>query len=451
MSAPPPSREASLALRSILSGAALGAGLLVGASVLARFSQSRRAARSLASRTALLSSSEVIILGCGSSTGVPRAACVTEHPIQCETCARAMQGPPETNRNWRGNPSLLIRYVHPRSVGDDPSTPPRHSNIQIDVCKTFLPAVLRWFPYYGVRTLDSVLITHEHSDACLGLDDIRSLQRYVLDEQGKPITPPRLPVHVSSHTFATMKQKFNYLIPKGAEEAAAEAAAANVVDRKVAQIDWPLMRPFLPFVTEGLEVLPLPVLHGEDYVSLSFLFGTGLGKQDGKQACLYMSDVSRIPQPTWDFLCTGKLPTPPAATVAGTDSIETTSAASAASAASFYERFNSPASYALPSSSPSEWKILPAQPVHPGEGAPRIELLVIDALFPKLVHNTHFNLQQALQFIQRLHPRKALLTGMSDLFLYERDNAELKRRRASGELTVDVELAYDGLRFPINL
>jgi phosphoribosyl 1,2-cyclic phosphodiesterase len=76
---------------------------------------------------------------------------------------------------------------------------------------------------------------------------------------------------------------------------------------------------------------------------------------------------------------------------------------------------------------------------------------VIDALFPLFSHNTHFNLPQSLQFIERLQPRRALITGMSDLFEYHRDNEELQRRRRAGEFTVDVQLAFDGLRVPLNL
>lgn len=350
----------------------------------------------------------------------------------------------------RGNPSLLLRFVHP--PGDDTggeaadrTQPPRHSNIQIDVCKTFLPSVLRWFPYYGVRTLDSVLITHEHADACLGMDDIRSLQRYVVGPDGEVITPARLPVHVSTHTLKTMKRKFGYLVPseEDAEGDAKEESVVGVprIERRVAQIGFPVMRPFLPFLTHGLEVLPLPVLHGEDYVSLGFLLGTGLGQRADREAVLYISDVSRIPEATWQYLCTGQLPTPSAH-----------AASLPAHAIAFYERFNSCSAHPLPAHQ-SKWSLMPDEPESPqeGGGGPKIALLIIDALFPKLDHNTHFNLDQALTFIQRLKPKRALLTGMSDLFLYERDNPELKRRRASGELTVDVELCHDGLRLPVNL
>lgn len=37
--------------------------------------------------------------------------------------------------------------------------------------------MLRYFPYYGVPTLDAVIITHDHADACMGLDDLRGVQK----------------------------------------------------------------------------------------------------------------------------------------------------------------------------------------------------------------------------------------------------------------------------------
>lgn len=39
--------------------------------------------------------------------------------------------------------------------------------IVIDVGKTFLPAALEWFPKYGLRRIDAVLITHAHADGML--------------------------------------------------------------------------------------------------------------------------------------------------------------------------------------------------------------------------------------------------------------------------------------------
>jgi phosphoribosyl 1,2-cyclic phosphodiesterase len=38
------------------------------------------------------------------------------------------------------------------------------STIVIDVGKNFYTAALEWFPKYGLRHIDAVLITHAHAD-----------------------------------------------------------------------------------------------------------------------------------------------------------------------------------------------------------------------------------------------------------------------------------------------
>jgi phosphoribosyl 1,2-cyclic phosphodiesterase len=42
--------------------------------------------------------------------------------------------------------------------------------IVIDVGKNFQAAAVEWFPKYGLRRIDAVLITHAHADGALRLD-----------------------------------------------------------------------------------------------------------------------------------------------------------------------------------------------------------------------------------------------------------------------------------------
>lgn len=64
-----------------------------------------------------------------------------------------------------------------------------------------------------------------------------------------------------------------------------------------------------------------------------------------------------------------------------------------------------------------------------------LDLLVIDALrFKK--HPTHMSLDQSLDYIERLKPRRALLTHISH---------DIKHEETSGHLPAGVEIAYDGL------
>lgn len=66
-----------------------------------------------------------------------------------------------------------------------------------------------------------------------------------------------------------------------------------------------------------------------------------------------------------------------------------------------------------------------------------LEVLILDALRPK-PHPAHFSLDEALDVIQRLRPRRAYLTHMAHEMDYE---------RISALLPSNVELAYDGLKF----
>ncbi|HEY1187831.1 MAG TPA: MBL fold metallo-hydrolase [Gemmata sp.] len=67
-----------------------------------------------------------------------------------------------------------------------------------------------------------------------------------------------------------------------------------------------------------------------------------------------------------------------------------------------------------------------------------LDVLVIDALRPGKPHFSHFGLDQALEVIARVKPRKAYLTHMAHTMEYE----ELMRT-----LPPNVEPAYDGLKF----
>ena len=64
-----------------------------------------------------------------------------------------------------------------------------------------------------------------------------------------------------------------------------------------------------------------------------------------------------------------------------------------------------------------------------------LDLLIIDALRFKS-HPTHMSLDQALGYIRRLKPRRALLTHISH---------DIKHAETSEHLPEGVEIAYDGL------
>ncbi|XP_015890668.3 putative hydrolase C777.06c [Ziziphus jujuba] len=204
--------------------------------------------------------SEIIFLGTGTSEGIPRVSCLTNPLKTCEVCSKAAE---PGNKNKRLNTSILIRY-RPSSE--------RSNNILIDAGKFFYHSALRWFPAYGIRTIDAVIITHSHADAVGGLDDLRDWTNNV---------QPYVPIYVAPRDFEVMKKTHYYLVDTSVilPGAAVSDLQFNIIHKD-------------PFTVHGLKITPLPVWHGQGYRSLGFRFG---------DIC-YISDVSEIPEETYPLL-----------------------------------------------------------------------------------------------------------------------------------------------------
>jgi phosphoribosyl 1,2-cyclic phosphodiesterase len=91
---------------------------------------------------------------------------------QCVLDRSSVTMPPDQNPNYRNNPSILIRHVTQRKPDSSNSSSSDVKYVQIDACKTFREGVLRWYPRHGVTSLDGIVLTHDHADAILGLDDV---------------------------------------------------------------------------------------------------------------------------------------------------------------------------------------------------------------------------------------------------------------------------------------
>ncbi|KAG2303988.1 hypothetical protein Bca52824_032639 [Brassica carinata] len=332
--------------------------------------------------------SALIFLGTGCSSAVPNAMClIQKSDPPCYVCSQSLSIPPEKNPNYRGNTSLLIDYC--------PSDDGKHKYIQIDVGKTFREQVLRWFTLHNIPQVDSIILTHEHADAVLGLDDIRSVQPFspTNDIDPTPIFVTQFamdrsnnyylwnfqfdPFEVLTITFSlktSLAVKFPYLVQKKLKQ--------GQEVRRVTQLDWRVIEEDCdkPFVASDLSFTPLPVMHGEDYVCLGFLFGE-------KSRVAYISDVSRFPPST---------------------------------------------EYVLSKS-----------------GGGQLDLLILDTLYKTGSHNTHLCFPQTLETIKRLCPKKALLIGMTHEFDHHKDNEFLEEW--SKREGISVKLAHDGLRVPIDL
>ncbi|KAG6581849.1 hypothetical protein SDJN02_20150 [Cucurbita argyrosperma subsp. argyrosperma] len=203
--------------------------------------------------------SEIIFTGSGTSEGIPRVSCLTDPVKKCPVCFKAAE---PGNKNRRLNTGILVRYAGPSGT----------RNILIDVGKFFYHSALQWFPTFGIRTIDAVIITHSHADAIGGLDDLRDWTNNV---------QPSIPIYVAQRDFEVMKKTHYYLV-----DTSVIAPGAAVSDLQFNII------PEEPFVVSGLKVTPLPVWHGRGYRSLGFRFGN---------VC-YISDVSEIPEETYPLL-----------------------------------------------------------------------------------------------------------------------------------------------------
>ncbi|GMH14230.1 hypothetical protein Nepgr_016071 [Nepenthes gracilis] len=214
---------------------------------------------SVSKDTVSIQQAEIIFLGTGTSEGIPRVSCLTDPIKTCPVCAKAIE---PGNKNRRRNTSILICY--PGSSG--------RRNVLIDAGKFFYHSALKWFPTYGIRALDAVIITHSHADAIGGLDDLRDWTNNV---------QPYIPIYVAMRDFEVMKKTHYYLVDTSViiPGAAVSELQFNIIEEE-------------PFVVHDLKFTPLPVWHGHGYRSLGFRFGN----------ICYISDVSEIPDETYPLL-----------------------------------------------------------------------------------------------------------------------------------------------------
>jgi phosphoribosyl 1,2-cyclic phosphate phosphodiesterase len=114
---------------------------------------------------------EVRILGCGTSSGVPR---VGNDWGSCD---------PSNPKNRRRRVSILVSHERAKILVD---TGP-------DLREQLLDA--------GVTGIDGVIWTHDHADHCHGIDDLRQLYH----SRGRPVDGYARPA-----TFDLLKQRFAY-------------------------------------------------------------------------------------------------------------------------------------------------------------------------------------------------------------------------------------------------
>jgi phosphoribosyl 1,2-cyclic phosphate phosphodiesterase len=176
----------------------------------------------------------LLILGSGTSTGVPMIGC------HCPVCRS------DDPRNQRSRCSALIRCggVH----------------ILIDTATDLRFQALR----EGLQQIDAVLYTHTHADHVHGIDDLRSFNRR--DQQS-------IPLYGSPECVATLQQSFPYIFLPGDNSSFRPRLRLETING--------------PFLIGSVPIIPLAIGHGEEQV---------LGYRIGNLA--YLTDCNRIPAAT---------------------------------------------------------------------------------------------------------------------------------------------------------
>ncbi len=172
-----------------------------------------------------------VILGSGTSVGVPMVACT------CEACQS------DDPRDQRYRASALIQWPE--------------GTVVIDTTPEFRLQMLR----EQVMRLDAVLLTHNHADHVHGLDDIRPFTLR---------TDRAMPVYGNADTLDWVRQHYAYVW-----EAKQLGGGLPKMDLHVADA---------PFTVRGVTFTPIPVLHG-----IVNAFGFRVGD------LAYIPDVSEIP------------------------------------------------------------------------------------------------------------------------------------------------------------
>ena len=185
---------------------------------------------------------EMILLGTGTSTGVPAIGC------QCAVCTSSER------RNQRTRCSVILGAPG--------------GNLLVDTPPDLRSQLLR----EGIGVVHSVLFTHEHADHIFGLDDLRLFQFYL----GHAV-----PLFCEEAVEERIRQSFDYAF----------------VDRKPTHPGATPQLTFERIGTEPFEVLGLPVIpirlqHGPRFQVLGFRFGN----------VAYCTDTNEIPDDSMRLL-----------------------------------------------------------------------------------------------------------------------------------------------------
>jgi ribonuclease BN (tRNA processing enzyme) len=147
----------------------------------------------------------------------------------------------------------------------------------------FREGALRWFPERGITSLDAIVLTHGHMDAVAGLmtsEAFRNMSKLPSRrDNGQKRRPesrtcPR--VHLSQTCLDDVAERFPWLFPNQQQanlryKNRRTSLSLNGTLPRLTSKSSNLRVP----VVEGLTIVPLPVMHGEDLICFpGFTFTT---------------------------------------------------------------------------------------------------------------------------------------------------------------------------------
>lgn len=118
---------------------------------------------------------EIVILGCGSSIGVPVIGC------ECDVCISSSQF------NMRMRSSVLI-------AGDN-------ANVLIDAGFDIRHQLIK----NGIKNIDALVITHDHADHVSGIDDLRVFPL---------LHNKRVDLYITEQAYLPLEARYHYLFSK---------------------------------------------------------------------------------------------------------------------------------------------------------------------------------------------------------------------------------------------
>ncbi|MFT5302549.1 MAG: phosphoribosyl 1,2-cyclic phosphate phosphodiesterase [Mariniblastus sp.] len=187
-------------------------------------------------------SGQLILLGTGTSVGVPAIGC------GCDVC---QGGKP---KNQRSRASAILGLPE--------------GNLLIDTSPDLRTQLLR----EKIGIVHSVIYTHEHTDHLMGFDDLRLFQFYL----GHAV-----PIYCNEQVDQRLRKAFDYAFQDGAHTHVGAAPAIDMIPIDTAPIE-----------ILGATVIPIPLKHGPRFNVLGFRVGN----------VAYCTDVSEIPEGSWELL-----------------------------------------------------------------------------------------------------------------------------------------------------